>query len=108
MLRTLPPDRAADEIYGRGTTWQEEMERRRRSRRAGLMLYLEDRPPHLLLTDAPPGAMEVVEPTVYVCPRTHYLPCVPAMAMDACINAHNVYVYWLMYVRMDVHVHVHL
>lgn len=51
LLRTLPPDRSGDFKYGKGTTWEEERERRRRERKVQLTMYLEDRSPRLLIED---------------------------------------------------------
>ncbi len=54
LLRTLPPDRAADMVYGKGMSWLEERERRRGERSAHLMSFLEDVQRPLMILDGDP------------------------------------------------------
>jgi hypothetical protein len=53
LLRTLPPDRTVDMVYGKGLSWDEELKRRRRERAANLVSFLEDKPRVLMLLDGP-------------------------------------------------------
>ena len=55
LLRTLPPDRTLDTVFGKGMTWAEELKRRRAERKVNLICFLEDKQRPLMLEDAPPG-----------------------------------------------------
>ena len=86
LLRTLPPERVADEVYGKGTTWEEEMARRRQQRHTNVMLYLEDRPAPLLLTDMTPAEKQIqLEKEMYVGVVWSQWSCVSLRRAPLCV-----------------------